>query len=174
MMLDMQPEKKKPGLWQKGGPSPNPKGRGLKADLLRTIIDTVAAKLGDGEGAAREVEIIMQCARGVMVDPHNPGAFKHVDAKTQAAAAQWVAESFHGKPTQALAIDHSGSIETPQVVDLTLFEAIELATLERLLEKGQPALTDLQEAELVPALSPGDVVEAVSSASPEDKGDRNE
>lgn len=174
----MEPRaKRKPGNpnWVKGV-SPNPSGKRTgKIEQLREIIDSIARERGEGEGAAEEVKIMMLAARGIMRDPHIPDSYIRVDSKTAAACAQWVAESYHGKPTQALAVDLSGAIEHRQTVDLGKLGHDELGALERLLEKSaideaDQALTDLQEGELVPALSPGEPVSIISNVTPEKEG----
>ncbi len=94
------------------------------------------------------------------------GQITRVDSKTRALCAQWVAESYHGKPKQSVDVDLSGAIEHRTLVDLGKLAHEELGTLERLLEKSALAdgLTDSQDAELVPALSPE--LPATSEAPP--------
>lgn len=126
--------------WVKGV-SANPGGR--PRDGLAKILDRVCSP-----NAEAELTIISLIARGILDDPHEPGGFVRVPPKLRLEAATWIAERRHGKASQSVNVDVSGSIDHRSSVDLGLLAESELGDLERLLEKGHaPALV---EGEIVP------------------------
>ena len=127
--------------WQKGITSPNPKGR--PKGSIAQLIDAVC-----GEGARTQLEVIEAASRGIMINPHEPGAFLKVPAKVRFEAALWIVERRHGKATNTLQVEDVTPREDP-TVDLGRLEQGELGDLERLLQKGHAG--EIVEGEIVEA-----------------------